>query len=640
MRQIRVRAIQFASLLCFALVKEASAAKETKYPISEISAELKENAKAVIRLEKREFELLSDSKATEKITLAISVLNENGLAVADFAEYYNKFLQIGHISAAVYDENGTFMHRIKQDDILDIGVTSPGTLYDDSRVKMFEPKTRDYPFTVEYSYEIAYDGIFFFPIWQLQKDYNISVEQAQYKIISPEKEAVRILSKNMDEPLIIEEDGKFVRTWTLTDYKARNSEPFSELVSEYTPSIRMAPNFINFGGIKRDFNSWDDFGSFFSELNKGRGELPLKTIQQVREIAKSASSISEKVRFIYEYMQSKTRYVGIQEGIGGWQPILASDVDRLGYGDCKALTNYMKALLEGVGIKSFYTLVGAGSQALTIDDRFPCNQFNHAILCVPIEKDTIWLECTSQSSPCGYIGTFTDDRDVLLIDGNCGKVVHTKSYLAIENRMESQIEVNIDEAGNAQLKSNTKYSGVQYDKIAPLLQMDQKDREKYMADKIKAPNFSLNGFSHQEFKERIPFVLEKMNLDLGNYGSRVGNRMIIGLNVLNKQQWIPVACPSRESDVLIRRPLLEKDTVVYAIPVGYELDKIPAPVTIYNRFGSYQAKVEVIGGQIVYVREFSVVNGNFPPESYAELKSFLAEVSNADMMKCMLIKRE
>ena len=172
------------ALFCTLLSNGVWAAKEIKYPISEIPAELKKNAKAVVRMEKREFELKSDNKATEKITLAISILNENGLEVANFYEYYNRFIQLGHISASVYDENGEFLHRIKQDDILDISATSGGTVYDDNRVKVFDPKTKEYPFTVEYNYEKEYNGIFIFPTWLLLKDYNISVEKAEFRVIS------------------------------------------------------------------------------------------------------------------------------------------------------------------------------------------------------------------------------------------------------------------------------------------------------------------------------------------------------------------------------------------------------------------------------------------------------------------------
>ncbi len=55
-------------------------------------------------------------------------------------------------------------------------------------------------------------------------------------------------------------------------------------------------------------------------------------------------------------MQDKTRYISVQIGIGGWKPMLADDVNKLGYGDCKGLTNYTKALLEAVDVPSYYTL--------------------------------------------------------------------------------------------------------------------------------------------------------------------------------------------------------------------------------------------------------------------------------------------
>jgi len=37
------------------------------------------------------------------------------------------------------------------------------------------------------------------------------------------------------------------------------------------------------------------------------------------------------------------------------------------------------------------------------------------ILYVPIANQDIWLECTSQKRPFAEIGSFTDDRDALII---------------------------------------------------------------------------------------------------------------------------------------------------------------------------------------------------------------------------------
>jgi len=85
-------------------------------------------------------------------------------------------------------------------------------------------------------------------------------------------------------------------------------------------------------------------------------------------------------------MQDHTRYISIQLGIGGWQPFDAAFVQEHGYGDCKALSNYMVALLKTAGITAYSVLIRPGDYRYTFNESFPSNQFTHVIVCVPFQK--------------------------------------------------------------------------------------------------------------------------------------------------------------------------------------------------------------------------------------------------------------
>src|SRR5690606_35617022 len=111
----------------------------------------------------------------------------------------------------------------------------------------------------------------------------------------------------------------------------------------------------------------------------------------IQALVKDIDDPKQKAQKICEYVQKKTRYISVQIGIGGFQPMPADDVDRLSYGDCKALTNYMLTLLKSVGINSYYAVVQAGSlKKYAIPDFASMNQFNHVILCIPFANDTAW----------------------------------------------------------------------------------------------------------------------------------------------------------------------------------------------------------------------------------------------------------
>src|SRR4051794_16199064 len=116
-------------------------------------------------------------------------------------------------------------------------------------------------------------------------------------------------------------------------------------------------------------NTWNDFGKFIYELNKGRDQLPDAMVKKVQEMTANAATTQDKIRILYKYLQDNTRYVSIQLGIGGFQTMEAASVAKTGYSDCKGLSNYMYSLLKAAGIPSNYALVnsGDGDQAMLED---------------------------------------------------------------------------------------------------------------------------------------------------------------------------------------------------------------------------------------------------------------------------------
>ncbi len=396
------------------LAPAASGADNPKYVISAIPAELLADAKAVVRKYDIVFDITAYNKAVLKVTYAITILNKNGIENSVFHEGYDKFLSVRKIDATIYDRNGMQVRTGLNTRVTDVAALSNYSLYNDFRIKVYDPGYTTTPFTVEYSYEIAFDGLFSYPDWHLYSDYNVAVENSTFSVTAPHGFAFRYLEQNINSPCRKSvKSSRDIYDWEMSGWPAIKKEVYSPDPEEYTPSVFIAPDDFEIGGIKGNCESWSNLGEWIRKLADNKDILGAGTIETVKSLAGGAADEYDKVRLLYDYLQNKVRYVSITEGLGGWQPIDAETVDRVSYGDCKALANYMKSILAAAGIKSYYTIIRAGAGAPVLREDFPSNQFNHAIVCVPHQRDTIWLECTDQQIPFGYLGTFTDDRKAL-----------------------------------------------------------------------------------------------------------------------------------------------------------------------------------------------------------------------------------
>jgi len=615
-------------------------AGELLYKVADIPKELKEKARAVIRNEEKIFEVTSISKGTLKVTYAITVLNKNGLDDANFTEFYDKFRTISAIKGRVFDEYGEQIKRIPSEDIQDFSAISGFSVFEDSRVKFIDPKIRNVPFTVEYSYEVTFNGLFQYPSWVPQPAYNLAVEKSSFKALIPENQDFRYLERSIPSSVKFTSDEKNkIYYWEASNLKAIEREPYSLPSEEIFPVVLMAPSAFEIGGFEGNANSWTGLGDWIYSINEGRDVLPEETVSFLKELTKDSGDDYGKIRKIYDYMQGRVRYVNVKTGIGGWQPIDALTVQRLCYGDCKALTNYMQSMLKAVSINSYYCLVSAGESAASLITSFPSSQFNHAFLCIPVGQDTLWLECTSQRLPCGYLSSFTDNRDVLLIDKAKSKIVRTRKYRLKDNLETSISHVRIDETGKGTLEINSVYKGLKYDEILSAFLADDIDKKKMISDKLKFPGFQVISFNYKENREIIPSIEESLIINFENYLTILNSKYLMPLNCTKKIANSPPNVRNRKTEVVVRHPFQDIDTIIYELSGTIKVESVPNPVHIVTPYGEYRANIELQENQLIYVRNFQINKGVYPAASYPDFIDFFDRITVTDDMKCILVKK-
>lgn len=386
------------------------------------------------------------------------VSSADGLRHASISLGYDKLNEVKSFDLEVKDVlTGKTLKRAKLKDMGDAAVYSTMSIFDDNRYKYYEVTASKFPIEVIIRSEVFSKTNFYLPSWTPVPNYNQKVSETTYAVNYPTEMGLKFKEVNLlGEKSQTEANGLTTMTWTENDLPVQAKD----LDSDDDHRLLLAPVKFALDQYQGEMADWSQLAAWQYELNKGRDVLPEDFKSKVLAMVEGVEEPYEKVKILYSYLQKNFRYVSIQLGIGGWQTMTAADVIKYSYGDCKGLTNLMKAMLETAGVPANYTLVYAGSNADDIESDFPSNQFNHVILQVPTDADPIWLECTSNLHPAGFLGDFTRDRHVLVTKEGGGYLTKTPAYDTEEwNLIQSQSKVVIDAQGNATITSKQQLFG-------------------------------------------------------------------------------------------------------------------------------------------------------------------------------------
>ncbi len=171
-------------ILCIGALSMASFYYSQNFPVSTIPENLKKNADAVIRKDLTTIQVNKIDDIRYQYYTVTTVLNKDGDSDAQIYIPYEKGNSISDIKVNIYDESGKKIKSFSKSDFGDFANNNQGTFYSDNRVMALSYTPTQYPYTVEFSYQIADENTVFLPDFIPFRSTNISLEEAQMKIIN------------------------------------------------------------------------------------------------------------------------------------------------------------------------------------------------------------------------------------------------------------------------------------------------------------------------------------------------------------------------------------------------------------------------------------------------------------------------
>ena len=621
---------------CFSFILNCKS-QTVSYNLATVPDSIKKNVGVIVQYESTVFTVQDIDEAALNVRRIFTVVNEDGKDELGFHEYTSKFRSLADAELKVYDANGRLISKHRKKEMMTQAIGEG--LVDDGYVTYYSVNATSYPVTIDVEYEIKFKGTLFYPTYEILVP-GKGVLQSSFTARVPMNLDLRYKQRNTKLSPSIKDDGK-VKSYT---WEVKNLAPieFEESAVTYRnryPSVVLAPNKFKMDDYDGDMSSWKNFGLWYGSLKKGIDVLPDNKKAFFRDMVSSAKNDREKVKMIYEYLQKNFRYVSIQLGIGGYKPFPAVFTETKKYGDCKGLSNFMQAALDGVGIKSYQALINRESNGLPVDADFPHNTFNHVILFVPLNQDSVWLECTSNTLDFGSLDISTENKNALVVTENGGMLIPTPASHSESNVFSAYSKIKLMEDGSGEMETVFHNKGEYKEMIEDILK-EKKDEQKeslVLGLSFKQPDeFEISKKETPgEHTVALKMVIEKVP------EFTAGSKLFLAPRL--HKIWgrkLPKA-DNRKLDFYFNFPMEKMDTTVYILPAGYKVDVLPPAKEFKNEYASYiskhwyDEKERAVYSYVQIILKQHVI----PAAKYTDIKKFFDDVIINDGQK-IVVKKE
>ncbi len=575
-------------------------------------------------------------KTTEKIIRA-TIHNRQQLDFADIEIIHQPTDELHVNYARILDMEGNVLRKIKKKDIDSRSYYESSSLYNDYLLSSFKLYWNQFPYQIEYSYTITEDNYIIIHNWKPTFSLKTAVSSSSLTLNVPENYKFSTAENGNFSKSETSESGLKTIRWEHLNLFPFEQETYAPPELERLPSVLIAPESFQYGH-KGSNTSWNDFGKWINSLNSNLDQLTVSEKIQIDKLTKGMDDKREIIKALYHYLQDNTTYVDVHIDIGGLKSYPASYVCKNKYGDCKALTTYMKAMLKQAGIESYYTLVKASENAPRINPEIAAQQFNHVVLTVPLDDDTLWLENTSNTLPFNYLGTFTQNRYALQCSEQGGVLIRTPELKMNDVREQKTYTFQPDATEGWTCDVSAVFRGDAFENARyNYLSHNSKDQNKFIFNTMGFNGFELIEWSAVDYHRDSTYIIIK--------AEGLSKSPLRKLGKLSLLQPIMTTLPElekpeeRKSGIRINYPINKSTNINYqGIYSESSIIELPEKTDIKSKFGDYSTAFKIVNSQIQFIESYRLYAGDYPLSDYPEFYNFIESIRTVQKKLAAIIQ--
>ncbi len=417
-------------------------------------------------------------------------------------------------------------------------------------------------------------------------------------------------------------DGGTRLHFSATDVRRVTPEPGAPGVSELYAWVHVST-----------YKDWESVGRFYWGLVKDQLRVTDEITKAAEQAVAGIPKDDEKarIRAVYDYVLSKTRYVALEFGINSFRPYPVETILNRAFGDCKDKASLMHALLEALGIDSRLVLLRMKRLGNLPEEPASLAIFNHAILYLP--QYDLFLDGTAEFHGSQELPGEDHGADVLVVEpGESGsRFFRVPDAMPQDNLGETKTAVSLRTDGGAKLQLQSVTSGSSTPGTRRVFEspVERSRHGEELLTRLGYPGAKLDKLDVSDpHNVEQPFEVQ-LSAEVPSFAARDGE--MLRFSAFGKRPaFVESLAPLSSRSVALQLPEAQsaRQLVAIELPEGYAA-QLPPDAHGESAQGHWALHFAAEGNAVRAQLDLALSGGELQPEDYPAYRAMLAQLDQA-----------